>query len=118
MIRSDGKFVRDYIYVKDVVEAYLTVGAAACRKGVAGEAFNFSVESKVTVRQIVDRICAIMGKPSMKPRVLNAARAEIRDQALSAAKARRVLGWKPRWTLDRGLRETAAWYERYFKARP
>lgn len=115
VIRSDGKFVRDYIYVGDVVEGYLAAGEAAPRKGVAGEAFNFSIESKVTVRRIVEMLCKIMGKPGLKPKVLNAARAEIRDQTLSAAKARRVLGWKPRWTLERGLRETVAWYERYFE---
>ena len=56
-----------------------------------------------------------MDKTDLKPQVLNQANNEIPHQYLSAAKAHKVLGWKPRWSLEDGLRETIAWYRKYFK---
>ena len=41
---------------------------------------------------------------------------EIRDQYLSARKAREVLGWKPLFTLDEGLRRTIDWYSEFLGA--
>jgi CDP-glucose 4,6-dehydratase len=116
IIRSDGKFVRDYIYVEDVVEAYLALGAAVERADVRGQAFNFSPESQVPVIDIVNAIQRLMGRTDLAPVILDQARAEIRDQYLDAAKARRVLGWKPRYSLDEGLRQTIAWYRDYLGA--
>lgn len=115
IIRSDGTFIRDYIFVDDVVEAYLALGAAAARDDVRGQAFNFSPESKVPVIDIV-RAMQRLVRDDLEPVVLNTARAEIKDQYLDASKARRVLGWAPRFTLDEGLRRTIAWYRSYFEA--
>ena len=50
----------------------------------------------------------------LEPDVRNEASHEIRDQYLDAAKARRMLGWTPGFTLEAGLRETVDWYTRYF----
>jgi CDP-glucose 4,6-dehydratase len=113
VIRSDGTFIRDYIYVRDVVEAYLRVGDAVDSKKVAGEAFNFSNESGVTVTQIVRLIQELMGRTDLTPQVLGQAKGEIHDQTLSAAKARQLLGWAPAFGLRDGLQETVQWYESF-----
>ena len=47
------------------------------------------------------------------PRILNEARGEIRDQYLCADKARRLLNWSSRYTLDEGLTRSIAWYQYY-----
>lgn len=109
LIRSDGKFTRDYIYVDDIVNGYLVLAQNLKRPNLAGEAFNFSDENPITVIELVKRIYKLLGK---KPnyRILNQANFEIRHQYLSSAKARRVLHWKPKVTLDEGLRRTIAWY--------
>jgi CDP-glucose 4,6-dehydratase len=113
IIRSDGNFVRDYIYVDDGAAAYMdTAAALAERRELAGEAFNFSNEEPLTVRQIVARILAALAREDLEPDVRNQASNEIREQFLSAKKAREVLRWKPRFTLDEGLRRTAAWYRK------
>ena len=109
VLRSDGGPVRDYIYVKDVVDAYLALAEATDRPDVAGEAFNFSPQSRSTVREIVDAIGRVM-HVEPNPVVLNSAAMEIRDQTLDATKARERLGWRAGWALDDGLRETVAWY--------
>ena len=113
VIRSDGQYVRDYIYVEDVVDAYLALGEAADREGVRGEAFNFSPETQVKVIEVVDAIRRLMGCSHVEPVVLNKACAEIRDQWLDASKAGRVLGWRAAHTLDAGLEKTVAWYREF-----
>ena len=113
VIRSDGTFVRDYIYVEDAVGAYLFLAEHLARNpALRGEAFNFSNESQVTVRDLVAKILQMMGS-SLEPEVRNEATNEIRHQYLSADKARRMLGWKPRFDLDSGLERTIAWYRAF-----
>ena len=117
VIRSDGKFVRDYFYVEDGAAANLVLAEQLSRDNTLwGQAFNFSNESQVTVLEVVDRILKIMGS-DFEPDVRNEAVNEIREQYLSAAKAREVLGWKPLFTLDDGLRHTIDWYREFLGAR-
>jgi CDP-glucose 4,6-dehydratase len=109
VIRSDGTPVREYFYVADAVDAYLTMAEQIGKKGVAGQAFNFSSGERRSVREVVDLILERMGS-RLRPRVLSTARHEIQDQYLSIEKARKVLKWKPRTRLSEGLEETIAWY--------
>lgn len=109
VLRSDGTPVRDYIYVKDAVDAYIALAEATDRAGVAGEAFNFGAQSRSTALDIVEAIGRVM-ELDPNPVVLNGAPMEIREQTLDTAKARARLGWRARWELDSGLRETVSWY--------
>jgi len=114
IIRSDGIFIRDYIYVKDAVNAYMIMAEALDRPEVKGEAFNFSPEQPRTVVEIVNIIRQLMNKENIEPLILNQAKAEIRDQYLSSHKAEQVLGWVPLYSLEKGLSETIVWYEQFF----
>jgi len=109
IIRSDGTFLRDYIYVKDVANAYLTLAERIDDDGVVGEGFNFSDESPRSVLQIVDAISTQMGC-DLAPDVRNTARGEIRHQYLSAARARERLDWRATYAFDRAVAETIGWY--------
>jgi CDP-glucose 4,6-dehydratase len=117
VIRSDGRFIRDYIYVQDVVSAYIALAAAAGDAGIAGEAFNFSPETQVPVIDIVRSLQRVMGRTDLEPVILDQARAEIRDQYLDSAKARRLLGWRAEYSLERGLQATVDWYEAFLNGR-
>jgi CDP-glucose 4,6-dehydratase len=115
VIRSDGSWVRDYFYVEDGAEAYLLL-ARQLRDDpkLAGESFNFSSEEKLTVIEVVDRLLDVMGS-DLRPDIQATARHEIPFQQLSAAKARRLLDWRPGITLEEGLRRTVDWYRAFLE---
>lgn len=114
VIRSDGRCVRDYVYVKDVVRACTAVADRLEDPAVRGEAFNFSPEKPMTVLAVVSAIAGVMNAGSLPPVVQGDAPGEIHDQYLSADKAHRLLGWRAEYDLERGLSETVAWYRDYF----
>ena len=113
VLRSDGSFVRDYIYVEDAVHAYLALAEGVSEANAQGEAFNFSNESPVTVRQLVESIAELMEATDLPPVVLGTAAQEIPSQSLSAEKARRILGWRAEHALHNGLQKTIDWYARH-----
>ena len=116
VIRSDGKFIRDYLYVEDAVSGYLSVAERlAGDSHLAGEAFNLSIDHPLTVLELVDRVLQLLGSSDLRPVILNQASNEIREQALSSRKARQVLDWTPQFGLDEGLRRTIDWYRTYLK---
>ena len=115
IIRSDGRYVRDYIYVKDVAHAYLTLADGIDDPALHGAAFNFSPESRVNVLELVELIITLMDCRKLTPDIQNTAEGEIRSQYLSADKASRLLAWRPTHTLEAGLHETIAWYREFLR---
>ena len=113
VIRSDGKYIRDYIFILDAVEAYLFLAEKLDNPTIRG-AFNFSNESQVTVSDVVKKILELINRENLEPLILNEAKSEIKHQYLSARKAREILGWKPKYNLETGLRETIKWYKIFF----
>jgi CDP-glucose 4,6-dehydratase len=108
VIRSNGKYLRDYFYIEDVVGAYLLL--AENTEKMKGEAFNFGTEQPTSVIDIVNRIIKISGKKHLKPKILGTARGEIPVQYLSCKKAHSRLGWNPKTGLDEALELTYRWY--------
>jgi CDP-glucose 4,6-dehydratase len=116
VIRSDGQFVRDYLYADDGAAAQMHLARRLAEdRTLRGEAFNFSYEVRLTVVELVEEIARLMGS-SVKPDIRNEASQEIRVQFLSAAKARERLGWKPLHSMEEGLRETVQWYRHYLSS--
>ncbi len=113
IIRSDGKYIRDYFFVRDAVAGYLLQAEKTAEEGVRGEAFNFSEERQVNVLELVNLILKLMGREDIQPEILDQVKGEIRHQYLDSTKARRVLGWKSLFTLEEGLGETIEWYRRF-----
>jgi CDP-glucose 4,6-dehydratase len=113
VIRSDGSLIRDYFYVEDGASAYMCLAQALHeREELCGEAFNFSNELQADVLALTKKILARM-KVKLDIDVRSEAMHEIQHQWLSAAKARKVLGWKPQFTLEEGLDRTIAWYREF-----
>ena len=115
VIRSDGTFTRDYLYVEDAVYAYLLLAINANEKSVQGHAFNFGPNKPYSVLEVVNALQHLMNRCDLEPQVLNEAKEEIRHQSLDSQKARRVLGWEPIFSLEEGLQRTVSWYKNYLE---
>ena len=113
VIRSDGTPLHDYLYVQDAVQAYLTLAEHLDEPLVRGEPFNFGMDDPKSVLEMVQAIIAVSDRPELEPVVLGNAPNEIQAQYLDSSKARRVLGWAPRYSLEKGLRETLGWYREF-----
>ena len=110
IVRSDGTMKRDYVYVKDIALAYLTLAQAMRAGAHTGATFNFGNDTPISALEMVNQIVRLSDHPDLQPVIQNIAVNEIQDQYLSSEKARRVLGWQPQYTLEEGLRETLDWY--------
>jgi CDP-glucose 4,6-dehydratase len=116
VIRSDGQLVRDYFHVEDGVAAYLLLAERlAANPALRGQAFNFSNEQPVNVLALVRLMLRLM-QSDLEPDIRNEANHEIRNQFLSAVKARQSLGWRPLFTLEGGLARTIDWYRQFLGA--
>lgn len=116
IIRSDGTYIRDYIYIEDAALAYILLAEKMSQKAsLCGEAFNFSCETPITVLELVEKILALMERTDLQPKILGEATNEITHQYLTAKKAREGLGWKPRYSIEEGLKLTIEWYKNFFK---
>jgi CDP-glucose 4,6-dehydratase len=106
-LRSDGTFVRDYVYVGDVVSGYQFILDHFDR--MKGGAFNLSSDDSVSVIGLIKTSQKILRK-KIKFEIQNTQINEIPYQHLSYDKIKK-LGWKPRYTLRRGLTLTYKWYK-------
>jgi len=112
LIRSDGTLVRDYVYVKEVVSAYLDLAGQVHRDEVKGQAFNFSAAKPLSVLELVEALVKAAGV-RLEPVVEGRHVAEIQAQFLSSERARRVLGWEARFPMEQALAETVEWYRSF-----
>jgi CDP-glucose 4,6-dehydratase len=110
VIRSNGKIRRDFIYVEDAVAAYMALAEAMTEGALMGATFNFGSDTPRTILDVVRAIVELAGRPHLQPIVLDSVQDEIPEQYLSSEKARTQLGWKPKYSLEDGLRETLVWY--------
>ncbi len=115
IIRSDGKFTRDYLYVEDGAAAYMLLAEELIKNpNLKGEAFNISNEHPITVIELVDKILLQMDS-SLLPEVRNEASNEIREQYLDANKFKNMLNWTPYFDLESGIEKTVQWYVDFFQ---
>ena len=114
IIRSDGKYKRDYMYVKDAVTSYLILAENLYRKDAKGEAFNFGTGKPISVLGLFEKISQLTGN-KIKPKILGEVKNEIKEQYLSTEKVKKMFNWKPKYTLEQGLKETIEWYQNYLK---
>jgi dTDP-glucose 4,6-dehydratase len=113
-VYGDGKNVRDWLYVEDHCQAIATV----LHRGGPGETYNIGGWNEKPNIEIVQTICDLVDE--MAPRKGPSRReliAYVKDRpghdrryAMDASKIERELGWRPKETLESGLRKTVGWY--------
>jgi nucleoside-diphosphate-sugar epimerase len=114
VLRSDGRFVRDFLAIEEASRAHLSLAeAVAVRPELRGEAFNFSYEVGMTVIEIAMRILE-HARADLKPVVGGPLSNEIPHMRLSCDKAREMLGWVPKVAFNDSLAATTDWYMKHF----
>jgi CDP-glucose 4,6-dehydratase len=113
IIRSDGTFKRDYLYVQDAIRGYLLAARCADNPELHGQAFNFGMGRPQQALDIVQTIIKLSNQPHLTPIILNEAKNESLDQYLCSDKAGQLLGWQPQYSLEEGLAETMDWYREF-----
>lgn len=113
VIKSDGTPAKAYLYVADLIEAYLAAAEAAATRNVTG-AFNvappFSDEAPISVRDLVARIIEVAGV-DVEPLVTKEDLSQAGYfEALEASLFRTMTGWSARTSLTLGLAKTYRWY--------
>lgn len=115
VLRSDGSPVRDWLYIEDAVGAYIELAEQLeADASLSGEAFNFSTEEPRSVLEITETILDLVDA-DLEPQIQDEAESEIDRQHLDASKARKRLGWEPKYSLRAGLTETLDWYRQYLE---
>ena len=113
IIRSDGTFKRDYLFVNDAVNGYMMIAAQLAQGNLIGESFNFGMGRPSSALDVVKTIIKVSDYPHLEPIILNEVKNEIKDEYISAEKARTVLGWQPADNLESGIAKTMAWYQSF-----
>lgn len=115
IIRSDGSFRRDYLYVADAVRGYLMLAEHLTEPDVRGQPFNLGSGCPVSALDVVRTLIALSAHPSWEPIILNEVKHEIQDEYLSPEKAKQAIGWQPQYSLAAGLEEAMSWYRAYLQ---
>lgn len=109
-----GDIIRDYLYIDDAIDAYIKLAQVDMKKIGKNRLLNFGVGNATTVKDIINKIIEISKKNVTINYVEDERAQEIKSQYVSYAKARRLLGWKPKTTIDEGLKKTIEWYKKHF----
>jgi nucleoside-diphosphate-sugar epimerase len=99
-IYGDGEQTRDYVYVTDVAEA-----AHAALGSASGGLVNVSTARETSVNALYRGLCAVLGVRD-EPEYAPARAGDVRRSVLDNARARALLGWTPRVSLEQGLART------------
>lgn len=105
VIYGDGKKIRDYVYISDVVAA----NVAALERG-ANQIFNISSGVETPDLEVFERVRELLGK-QVEPRYVPRRPGEIDKICLDISKAARLLGWAPQVFLTDGARQTVAYFQ-------
>ncbi|MHA1713634.1 MAG: SDR family oxidoreductase [Candidatus Ranarchaeia archaeon] len=105
-IFGDGEQTRDFIYVKDVVQANIL---ALCSDKGAGDVFNIASGTPTSINQLYQLVSKIIGL-DQPVNYRKARKGDIRHSFADVNQAKRVLNWTPFFSLRNGLKETVEWY--------
>lgn len=105
-VYGDGKQIRDWLYVRDHCSALLHL----MEKGTPGEVYNISGNQDCTNLEITNRILKHLGKPDTLIQHVTDRPGHDRRYAIDNSRLTN-LGWKPKWNIEDGLRNTIEWYQ-------
>jgi len=111
---GDGRILRDFLYVDDLVDCFLQV--AACDRAY-GEVFNVGSGIPISFIELAKKIVQIAGKGKVAFTEFTQERKEVEpgDYYTDISKIKQIVGWEPKMGLEEGLRKTVEFYKKYKK---
>jgi nucleoside-diphosphate-sugar epimerase len=100
---------RDFTFVKDTVDAFITISES--EKSI-GEAINIGTGTEISIGDLAKKITGLVGKDLeviSKDKRKRPEKSEVNRLLADATKAKELLGWEPKHTLDEGLTKTIDW---------
>jgi len=108
IIYGDGRQTRDYTYIEDAMRAYDLV---LNHKEPINEPVNFGSGREETILDLANKLIEYCGKKGeIKPVHVKLRIGEVKRLIANATKAKKLLGWEPKYDLDKGLQEFVRWY--------
>jgi CDP-glucose 4,6-dehydratase len=111
-----GGAIRDYVFIEDAINGYLKLANLPISSLEKNRIFNFGTGNRMSVRQVMDAVIQASGKNAKIEKIEDSRALEIKKQYVSSAKARRILHWRPKVSMEKGLIKTIVWYEKYFES--
>jgi UDP-glucose 4-epimerase len=109
LINGDGSHTRDFTHVSDVVAATIS---AAEREGMGGEVFNIGFGKRTSISELAEKLIVLTGREGkVRPTHVEESKGDFPDTQADNRKAQKLLGWKPKVSLDRGLKDYVGWYK-------
>jgi UDP-N-acetylglucosamine 4-epimerase len=106
-INGDGKQSRDFTYIENVIEANLKACKASSE--VAGESFNIAYGGREYLIDVYNSLCKALGK-DVEPIFGPDRKGDIKHSNADISKARKMLGYSPKWNFEQGIEEVIEWY--------
>lgn len=108
IIYGNGKQTRDFTYISDVIEG--TIHAAECEESV-GEIFNIGSGTRVTVEKVIEIIKKALDKHNVSQVYQEPKSGDVQDTYASIEKAKRILGYEPKISIQKGLENFVSWFK-------
>ena len=112
VLRSNGKLIRDYIYVDDVANAYFMLMKKMINSKERLRIYNVGSKENLTVKNFVKLITIMINKEEINPIIKNNSKIEIYRQKLNYTKIKRDLKWSPKSNFKESLKNTIEWYKK------
>jgi UDP-N-acetylglucosamine/UDP-N-acetyl-alpha-D-glucosaminouronate 4-epimerase len=109
VIYGDGEHSRDFTYISNVVEANLR---AAESTAAVGEIINIANGHRTTLNELLDAMKLVTGKADVSARYEAPRAGDVRDSLADLTRARTLLGYEPRVSLEEGLKRTFDWWQK------
>lgn len=107
-----GEAVRDYMYIDDALDAYISLLKVDMKKVGKNRIFNFGTGNTISVEKLIKKIVGIIGMRTKIKKINEDRKDEIKAQYVSWKKAEKILSWKPKISLEEGLKLTIDWYKK------
>ena len=112
-INGNGSHTRDFTHVTDVIAGTL---AAAETDGIGGEPFNIGFGQRTSIKSVAEKLISLMGMTGkIEPVYGPESMGDFPDTQADNRKAQKLLGWKPKVSLDEGLKGYVEWFIRMKK---